>query len=134
MPENAPRRIRFYLDYGVCFWSAAPNVPGYSLFPEDLPLSLQAQQETRLFLQRYDAHYDFGCPPHAGWSVEDCREFNRQYRRILEITSRELGPQYLVCNEQIPLSEEQPFLDELAQRGQEFYTEQARLYAFGDAR
>ncbi|RYG63021.1 hypothetical protein EON80_22020, partial [bacterium] len=79
----APYKIRFFLDYGCCFWSSDDRLE----IVDDslLPLTPETHQALREFLREYDACYDVGCPPYRGTTLAYCQEFNRQYRRILDL-------------------------------------------------
>jgi hypothetical protein len=72
--------------YGSCFWGANYD-EGFSggLVAEELPLSPEAQSQVNEFLKEYDRCYVWGCPPAEGWTVEDCKRFNRECKRILDL-------------------------------------------------
>lgn len=125
-------RIRFFLDYGCCFWGTVPpvGVTG-SLRAEDLPISSKAQEEVNHLLNEYNQCYSWGCPPSSGWKVEDCQRFNREYRKVLGIVSNELKGKFLVCNEQLDLIEDEDLLAEFYRRGREFMDERIRNF-YGD--
>ena len=117
-------RIRFFLDYGTCFWGAYGEGDFFgALEPEDLLLSPQTQNEVTKFLKAYDQYYGWGCPPSLGWTVEDCKQFNREYRRIFKLILLELDSQFLICNEQFELIEDPELLEEYYRQGHDFVRE-----------
>jgi hypothetical protein len=123
------RSLRFFLDYGICFWAANYD-EGFSggLMAEDLPLTPETQQQVKLFLREFDASYNYGLPPYMDMTIEDCRRFNRELHRILTLVIPELGSQFTLCLEQMELTEDADVLAELHRRGREFYDEHRVLY------
>jgi hypothetical protein len=119
-------RLRFFLDYKICFWGAdyEEGFP-YGLMENDhlLSLSLETQQQVRAFLDEHDQSYDWGCPPNHDWTAEDCRRFNREYKRILSLVIPELQDRFLLCIEQFDLIEDAHLLAEFERRGREFIEE-----------
>lgn len=123
------RRFRFFLDCGICLWGANPEegfVGGFST--RILPLSEETKQQVNLFLREYNSSYNYGCPPYDGWTIEDCKRFNREYRRILDLIVPELGSQFIICIEQLDLIEDANVLAERYRRGHEFYKERQAMY------
>lgn len=122
-----PIRVRFFLDYGMCFWYHDDCV-NQELLEE--ALSPETQEQIHNFLREYDQFYGWGCPPNLDWNVGDCRRFNRECRRILDLVYDELNShlkgRFLLCNEQFDLIEEASLLAEFNRRGRDFRDERKR--------
>jgi hypothetical protein len=130
----SPYRIRFFLDYGPCFWSADDRLPPHPLYPEDLPLSPETRAQLAHFLKQYDQCYTLGCPPSSEWTTEDCRAFNQEMRQILDRVGHELLGQYIICHEQDELIEDADLLEEFKRRGLDFMKERHAEYGLPDGR
>lgn len=72
-------KLNFHLDYKMCFWSADGEDRDWQA-PDDWlpPMSAEARRQLKDSTREYDAHYDYGVPPYADWTIEDCKRFNRE--------------------------------------------------------
>ncbi len=123
------RKICFFLDYGTCLWGANAEerlLGGLSL--QELPLSDETRQQVKLFLREYDSSYNYGFPPNNVRTIEYCKRFNREYRRILDLLVPELGSQFIICNDQLDLTEDPDVLDEMNRSGYEYVKERQAMY------
>lgn len=123
------RKLCFFLDYGTCLWgaNAEEHLLGGLSF-QALPLTDETRHQVKLFLREYDSSYNYGCPPNDAHTIEFCKRFNREYRRILDLIVPELGSQFIICIDQLDLTEDANVLAELDLRGSEYYRERQAMY------
>lgn len=123
------RRLRFFLDYGMCFWGIDYEDGFYGgMSAKDLSLSLDVQRQVNTFLKEYGQYYSWGCPPSEGWTVDNCRRFNAEYKRILNIVTPELANDFLLCQEQLDLIEDPEVLAEFYRRPRDVIEERRTNY------
>ena len=126
-------RVRFFLDYGLCFWAEPENGQhAGGISNEDLPLSNHALRELENFLKEYDAFYSLGLPPYQGHDVEYCQRFNREMKRITELVFPELADEFMICHEQLELTEDPEILKQFRPNYSEVKQQQLRFYNIAD--
>lgn len=116
------------MDYGTCLWDVDCEVVSSISLVEELPFSQETRHQIRQFLEEYDQNYDWGCPPSAGWTVEQCKRFNREYKRVLNLIIPELKDQFLICIEQFDLIEDSELLAEFYRIGRGFVEDRVINY------
>lgn len=121
--------IRFFLDYGTCFWPVGLDYDQGQLEDKiSSILSAEAKKELHSFLIYYDQFYSWGLPPSAEWSVEDCAKFNCECKRVLSLIATELGGAFIICNEQLDLTEDSKVLSAFYLQDRLFIESRAKSY------
>lgn len=116
------RKIRFFLDYGICFWPVDPAYEQDQLAKELLCLlSDNTKTELEYFLLRYDQSYSWGLPPSTHWTVDDCIEFNSICKSILHQISQQTNSSFTICDEQLLLTEDPEVLDAFSKIKRDFF-------------
>jgi hypothetical protein len=111
--------LRFFCEWGNgCLWPENdvmhedPDLGPYDCRePCPLPLSAEILRRCWELRQWHDGSLNWDYPPDPGpWRQEECERFNAAVFQLLDDLRRELGPEYLVLNQQRPLAED-PDLD-----------------------
>ncbi|MEU9336622.1 hypothetical protein AB0D49_26220 [Streptomyces sp. NPDC048290] len=115
MPE-----ARFFFDprSGVVLWAATPEdkaVWGYAIELDRLPISDDLREVLLRLMHRFDTSLNWRNPNAPGpWREEECQDFNEAVYQVLGRLRAELGPDWLIYNEFLPLQEDPDLLRYLA--------------------
>jgi len=111
----ATYRMRYFFDFGCqCLWSAneaANERFGYAIEMSQLPLPKLTVDRVNEVADWYMKSLNCAYAPDPGpWRQPECDRFNEIARELLDEIRKELGPDFEVVNEQVPMVED-PDLD-----------------------
>jgi hypothetical protein len=112
---SATFHLRYFFEFGAGpLWStneAAVAKYGHYVSPEALPLTAETQSECERLDQLYSESMNQKYPPDPSlWRQVECDRFNEAALALYNKVVCELGPDFLIVNEQ-PVIIEDPDLD-----------------------
>lgn len=121
---TAKYRLRLRFEYGGgCLWGIDPPAQeafGNPADPYRLPISAKTRQLIERLETRFESSLNWDYPPDPGpWRQPECDRFNSDTLLLFDRLRQELGENFELRNEQVPLQED-PDLDRYLQNPKAF--------------